>query len=757
MVHYTLFGKPIVFDDGAERFFDLQYQSWTARDQAIEEFSKWYQSCGNIGAVLAQYRKFGGDLVEKFALKPLFSTLLDNGIFDVSQESYRAACLDTTDINEALRRIQSQYQQIERTQAAEEEYRQARKDNRGRWQGGGFGLGGALKGAAEAGALNMVSGLGHSMVNAVGNAGSAAAAASSKQALFKNQGTAETLFQGIESSLRTAYQAHMELVNRRKGAGYIRSTFDFDRSAALFENAKKLPERREELLVQAVTLCPWNQKLMQYVFLEYPDERKEICAIAKRFRVDLSAQYEEIFSKEYTQEAHESEEAAQQARERILQLMKEYSTEESTTLDQLEHDRLEILCAGVEQADEARCNELKKLVEDYKALKRNKEPFLDKIQARIQEIWSKEDCEVFDALYQKTDLLNPEAVKAAQAYIEQNGRTDDAKSYLDALGACTPDTIRAAKLYQHKSRPRLFRVLQWFSFAMFVLNWVWFHAGILMGIAFLVLWLSFVVQRYNLSEAWDKLTLKGRALHPAVTAELSPQEKRFPIGAWIWVVLLAAACVWTAYTTIHAAQPEEVAPPETEISDPVVTQEDTSQPESMPVLTMEAVQEDDSLVNVLNQNQDTLQSISVYAYNLSFQEIAPFAQEYVITYWNAGATDPTGLWDTPNLNGYTLNDISYALYGVDYSSSENLEEPIYYYMNNDDGFLNPPMDSVVEDPLAGEASLLNPADGDYDDTIDAYWSDSYGIWIPSAWYGNPNAEEEYYQMLCNSGSEAPVN
>lgn len=254
MVHYTLFGKPIVFDDGAERFFDLQYQSWTARDQAIEEFSKWYQSCGNIGAVLAQYRKFGGDLVEKFALKPLFSTLLDNGIFDVSQESYRAACLDTTDINEALRRIQSQYQQIERTQAAEEEYRQARKDNRGRWQGGGFGLGGALKGAAEAGALNMVSGLGHSMVNAVGNAGSAAAAASSKQALFKNQGTAETLFQGIESSLRTAYQAHMELVNRRKGAGYIRSTFDFDRSAALFENAKKLPERREELLVQAVTL-----------------------------------------------------------------------------------------------------------------------------------------------------------------------------------------------------------------------------------------------------------------------------------------------------------------------------------------------------------------------------------------------------------------------------------------------------------------------------------------------------------------------
>lgn len=753
MVRYTLFGNPIAFDDGAERFFDLQHQNWTARDRALEEFSKWYQKCADIGVVLAQYRKFGGDLVEKFALKPLFSTLADSGIFDVSRESYRHTCLDMTDIDEALRGIQDQYKQIERTQAAQEEYRQARKDSRSRWQGGGFGLSGALKGAAEAGALNMVSGLGHSMVNAVGNAGSAAAAASSKQALFKSQGTADTLFRGIESSLREAYQSHMELVNGRKGAGYICSKFNFDRSSALFENAKKLPERRIELLVQAVALCPWNQELMKYLFLEFPKERREVCSIAKRFHVDLSEQYEEIFSREYTEEAHESEEAAQQARERILQLMKEYSTIESTTLDQLEHDRLEILCAGVEQADEARCNELKKLVEDYKAMKRNKEPFLEQIQARIQEIWSKEDCEAFDALYERTDLLNPEAVKATQAYIEQNGRTDDAKGYLDALGACTPDTIRAAKLYQHKSRPRLFRVLLWFSFAMFVLNWVWFEAGVLPGIGFLVLWLSFVVQRFNLSEAWDKLTLKGRVLHPTVTAELSPQEKRFPMGAWISVLLLAAVCIWTAYTVISAAQPEEAAPPETEISDPVYTEEDATQPEPVPALTYEAVQEDGSLVDALNGNQDTLQSISISAYNLPFREIAPFAQNYVIDYWNAGATDPTGLWDAPNLNGYTLNDIAYTVNGIDYGSSGNWEELLNYYMNNDDSFLNTPVYSMVEDPLAGEASLLNPVDGDYDDTIDAYWSDTYGIWIPSGWYGDPDAEAEYYNMLCNGGSD----
>ena len=50
------------------------------------------------------------------------------------------------------------------------EYRQLRKDTRGRWQGGGFGISGALKGAAKAGVMNGVTGAGHSIGNAIGNA-----------------------------------------------------------------------------------------------------------------------------------------------------------------------------------------------------------------------------------------------------------------------------------------------------------------------------------------------------------------------------------------------------------------------------------------------------------------------------------------------------------------------------------------------------------------------------------------------------------
>ncbi len=576
MVRYTLLGTPIAFDDGAERFFDLQYRSWTAQDRAFEEFSKWYKKYDNIEAILSKYRQFSKELIEKHAVKPLFSTLTTSSIFDVSKESYYRTCLDLSPVDEALQSVSSKYQQIEQTQAAQERYRQVRKASRGRWQGGGFGLSGALKGAAQAGALNMVSGLGHSMVNAVGNAGSAVAASSSKQALFKNQATFNLLFQGIELSIYSAYEAHMELLNSRKGSGYIRSQFDFDRSSALFENAKKLPNRKEELLTQAVLFCPWNYELIKYLFLEYPMERKDVCAIAKRFHVDLSALYETIFAQEYTEEAHESEASAQAARDRIIKLMEEFSVTESSTLNQLEHDRLGIICTGIEQADEIQCNKLKEQVESYKALDKNKAPFLDKIQARIQEIWSQEDGEVFNALYEKTDLFSPEDVKAAQTYIEQHGRTDDAKQYLTALESCTPKNIRAAKLYQHKSRPRLFRILLLFSFSMFVCNLVLFHAGILVGISFLALWICFLLKRSSLSDAWNKLTVKGRVLHPAITAELSPAEKRLTPSTWVLLALLAAVCVLTAYNVISSTTLDKSAPLESDTSQTL--ESDISQP-----------------------------------------------------------------------------------------------------------------------------------------------------------------------------------
>lgn len=68
-----------------------------------------------------------------------------------------------------LTTAQTVFSQINQGVDAEAEYRKLRKASRGRWQGGGFGVGGAIKGAAEAGMMNMGTGAIHSVVNGLGN------------------------------------------------------------------------------------------------------------------------------------------------------------------------------------------------------------------------------------------------------------------------------------------------------------------------------------------------------------------------------------------------------------------------------------------------------------------------------------------------------------------------------------------------------------------------------------------------------------
>lgn len=99
--------------------------------------------------------------------------LHDNEIYTVSKEEFkrnycsRSKCMEP--IKKICDKVEKTYCDISREQHAEHNYRNARKETRGRFVGGGFGVEGAVKGMMTAGMLNLVTGMGHSLVNAVGN------------------------------------------------------------------------------------------------------------------------------------------------------------------------------------------------------------------------------------------------------------------------------------------------------------------------------------------------------------------------------------------------------------------------------------------------------------------------------------------------------------------------------------------------------------------------------------------------------------
>ena len=303
--------------------------------------------------------------------EPLFNELPQLGIYDMSEESYDEECLVFEAIGNALDKVADAYNEIVAQQEAEEEYRAERKASRGRVVGGGFGVGGALKGMATAGAMNAVSGAGHSIVNAFGNLGSAIEASSAKRALYNNASVKALLREAVRDDVLSCFNAHIHLVNTRKENYYI-NCFDSDKAGALFQNAKKVPEKREELLIESFKYCPWDEDLLIYLFVNYPAQRKNVWLTAKRFHVELHQVAEECFSQMYNTNAKNSEEAAQTVKKEIMAQMKELGITVSGTVDRIERDGVARLLRAYDAADTEKRQEMFTKVDAYDASERNK-------------------------------------------------------------------------------------------------------------------------------------------------------------------------------------------------------------------------------------------------------------------------------------------------------------------------------------------------------------------------------------------------
>jgi len=373
---YILFGQQISFSEAQDRYSRLVSAYINALFATTTEFTTWYHACGSIEKVLQGYVSEADRLISKYVDGPLYEQLLDLEIYDVGKETYRDNCMVLEPAQTACRRFKGLIQKVNDAKDAEIEYRESRKQNRSRVVGGGFGLGGALKGMATAGAINAVTGMGHSVVNAFGNVGSSLSAASSKYSIYKDEETFNCLCAALADCLGSTFSAHIQIVNERK-PHCIDVFSDSDRAEALLENAKRFPDKAQHLLLEAFKQDPASFDLLQYIFLNYRRERKNVLTIAKSFGISLSDTITSILSKEYTADAKTDESKAQAARKRILSLMDEMGLSESETLDQLEQDCLDRVVANY-SANAASCDEILNRIRDYTASEKNKQAIIKK-------------------------------------------------------------------------------------------------------------------------------------------------------------------------------------------------------------------------------------------------------------------------------------------------------------------------------------------------------------------------------------------
>lgn len=247
-------------------------------ENAFHEALKLYEEAGSLGNAV--------DKVNALAEKKIAETvstsvklLYDNKII-ITEEQF----CDKYEISfqPYLVPIMNQYNNVIEQKREMLEQRATEKASRGRWEGGGFGLKGAIKGAVTAGALNMGSDLLHSFGDASRASKDNAKIQNKLNEIYKNSNSKIQLCEGVYICIKEIYNG---LLNELKKTDYFEETFLFEEEEekSLFQATMQYAVNDKEKasnLLKCLSLYPGDKNVIDelitlLVSFDSPDQLGE--------------------------------------------------------------------------------------------------------------------------------------------------------------------------------------------------------------------------------------------------------------------------------------------------------------------------------------------------------------------------------------------------------------------------------------------------------------------------------------------------
>ena len=304
MKEFRLLGNTISREVGEDNYNTVRLNVWRLANKYRNEFlEKFFRKFSNMEAVINNVEDLGNTFIFQIAEWGV-SFLNQNKIYsyDINRflEEYCREYLEPW--FDAVQEIEDQYNEIIMSKEEAMEYRRQRKAGRGRLVGGGFGVSGAAKGMAMAGAANLATGMAHSAANAVGNIASSISASNKKSALFKREETRNTYARGLFVTMFNLHYAVARALEKNSNCPvtYL-SKGAANEADAIFHNIKKGIVPKEDIpdqLIRVISIYPYDKEVYEYIFDNYGDQEGELLILSDYFGCSLHKKiYSELETK----------------------------------------------------------------------------------------------------------------------------------------------------------------------------------------------------------------------------------------------------------------------------------------------------------------------------------------------------------------------------------------------------------------------------------------------------------------------------
>lgn len=321
---FQFLGETITLDPDRENYNSYRTMFQGKARSAVKQFQKLYQSNTSLEMVIKKVPDQMKQCIQP-AIGLCVQILIDRGALSVDEERFLELYSEIlSPADEAYIEIQDQYAEIIMTEEEKDAYRTARRQGRAKWQGGGFGIGGTLKGAATAGALNIVSGAGHMVFNGLAKIGSSIAASSKMERIFKDEKTEKILISGLYKSV---FDLHLALIDCLDKTGADQDTIngivgeaDKEEAAAILRNMARIanPAQQRAAMIQAFQLNPYQKDWYRAALQVIGDQDGSLEEIERYFGISVVHDEKKKLLDKFTQSLSlHSEAQAQSAVEKI--------------------------------------------------------------------------------------------------------------------------------------------------------------------------------------------------------------------------------------------------------------------------------------------------------------------------------------------------------------------------------------------------------------------------------------------------------
>jgi len=272
MLNFNFGNKQIVVSDDVEKIAELTKKRIAVKSKYMARILAAYDKAGSIENFMENFSDVSGNISGN-AIKDALDICVNDGYYDIDEnfflEDGRQEFIFNPMFNE-LEDLFGAYKNIIQQNEDEHEYREQRKENRGRFVGGGFGLGGAISGSLKAGALNMATGLGHSVFNSIGNAMSNYEASKKLKELYELPQCRDILLNAVNILVNNIWRIMINDVYQLS----IAADQEMKKSEAIFNNVinGRIPkEKTKAALLDVLSINPLKGQAYDEL-VEYLDQ-----------------------------------------------------------------------------------------------------------------------------------------------------------------------------------------------------------------------------------------------------------------------------------------------------------------------------------------------------------------------------------------------------------------------------------------------------------------------------------------------------